>query len=113
MGAVDPPHGWNDTHAAWNGGRYDAWVPNKGVTAMTHHTREDLPYQFALTDAFTVCDKLPLLAQGPTDPNRYHGVPLRRPPRRRPRQHQRPRHGRAAVNRRARLERFAATVSWR
>src|SRR5690349_21660072 len=26
----DPPHGWNDTHAAWNAGRYDAWVPSKG-----------------------------------------------------------------------------------
>src|SRR5438477_624934 len=21
----DPPHGWNDTHAAWNAGRYDGW----------------------------------------------------------------------------------------
>src|SRR5215510_10460631 len=34
----DPPHGWNDTHAAWNGCKYDAWVPNKGVTTMTYHT---------------------------------------------------------------------------
>jgi phospholipase C len=34
----DPPHGWNDTHAAWNGGRHDRWVPNKGLTAMTYHT---------------------------------------------------------------------------
>src|SRR5437764_10484456 len=22
----DLPHGWNDTHAAWNGGKYDNWV---------------------------------------------------------------------------------------
>src|SRR6187402_389260 len=21
----DPPHGWNDGHAAWNNGRYDRW----------------------------------------------------------------------------------------
>src|SRR5262249_17954477 len=35
----DPPHGWTDTHAAWNDGRYDQWVPNKGVTTMTHHVR--------------------------------------------------------------------------
>ena len=41
----DPPHGWNDTHAAWNAGKYDQWVPNKGVTTMTYHTRRDLPYQ--------------------------------------------------------------------
>jgi phospholipase C len=68
----DPPHGWNDTHAAWNAGRYDRWVPNKGVTTMTHHTRRDLPYQFALADAFTICDNYHCSLLGPTDPNRYH-----------------------------------------
>ena len=68
----DPPHGWNDTHAAWNGGRYDQWVPNKGVETMTYHTRKDLPYQFALADAFTVCDNYHCSLMGPTDPNRYH-----------------------------------------
>jgi phospholipase C len=68
----DPPHGWNDSHAAWNGGRYDRWVPNKGVTTMTHHTRRDLPYHFALADAFTVCDAYHCSVMGPTDPNRYH-----------------------------------------
>ena len=68
----DPPHGWNDTHAAWNGGRYDQWVPNKGVTTMTYHTRGDLPYQFALADAFTICDNYHCSLLGPTDPNRYH-----------------------------------------
>jgi len=68
----DPPHGWNDTHAAWNAGRYDQWVPNKGVTTMTHHSRTDLPYQYALADAFTVCDNYPCSLLGPTDPNRYH-----------------------------------------
>jgi phospholipase C len=68
----DPPHGWNDTHAAWHGGRHDQWVPNKGVTTMTYHTRADLPYQFALADAFTVCDNYYCSLMGPTDPNRYH-----------------------------------------
>ncbi|MEV4618516.1 phosphocholine-specific phospholipase C [Asanoa sp. NPDC049573] len=68
----DPPHGWNDGHAAWNEGRHDQWVPNKGVTAMTYHTRADLPYQFALADAFTVCDNYHCSLLGPTDPNRYH-----------------------------------------
>ncbi|HKB11460.1 MAG TPA: phospholipase C, phosphocholine-specific [Vicinamibacterales bacterium] len=68
----DPPHGWTDTHAAWNGGRYDRWVPNKGVTTMTFHTRADLPYQFALADAFTICDNYHCSIMGPTDPNRYH-----------------------------------------
>jgi len=68
----DPPHGWNDTHAAWNDGRYDQWVPQKGITTMTYHTRADLPYQFALADAFTVCDNYHCSLMGPTDPNRYH-----------------------------------------
>jgi phospholipase C len=68
----DPPHGWNDSHAAWNAGRFDQWVPNKGVTTMTHHTRKDLPYHFALADAFTICDNYHCSLLGPTDPNRYH-----------------------------------------
>jgi phospholipase C len=68
----DPPHGWNDTHAAWNDGRHDQWVPNKGVTTMTYHTRRDLPYQYALADAFTICDNYYCSLMGPTDPNRYH-----------------------------------------
>jgi phospholipase C len=68
----DPPHGWSDTHAAWNAGHYDRWVPNKGVTTMAYHTRRDLPYQFALADAFTICDNYHCSLMGPTDPNRYH-----------------------------------------
>jgi phospholipase C len=52
----DPPHGCNDTHAAWNAGRLDQWVPNKGATEMTFYTRTDLAYYFALADAFTICD---------------------------------------------------------
>ncbi|MEY2523734.1 MAG: phospholipase, partial [Ilumatobacteraceae bacterium] len=68
----DPPHGWNDTHAAWNGGRHDQWVPHKGIDSMTYHTRDDIPYQYALADAFTVCDAYHCSLLGPTDPNRYH-----------------------------------------
>jgi phospholipase C len=68
----DPPHGWNDTHAALNGGRHDQWVPNKGIDTMAYHTRDDIPYQFALADAFTICDAYHCSLLGPTDPNRYH-----------------------------------------
>jgi phospholipase C len=68
----DPPHGWNDTHAAWNGGRHNQWVANKGVTALTYHQRNDIPYHYALADAFTVCDAYHCSLMGPTDPNRYH-----------------------------------------
>src|SRR6202165_65110 len=68
----DTPHGWIDTHATWNDGKYDQWVPNKGTTAMAHLTREDIPYQYALADAFTICDAYHCSLLGPTDPNRYH-----------------------------------------
>jgi len=39
---------------------------------MTYHTRADLPFQFALAEAFTVCDNYHCSLLGPTDPNRYH-----------------------------------------
>jgi phospholipase C len=68
----DTPHDWNGTHAAWNGGRYDQWVPNKGTTSMVYLTRSDIPYHYALADAFTVCDAYHCSLLGPTDPNRYH-----------------------------------------
>ncbi len=68
----DLPHGWTDTHAAWNGGRYDQWVPSKGTTTMAHLTRDDIPFHYALADAFTICDAYHCSFLGPTDPNRYH-----------------------------------------
>jgi phospholipase C len=68
----DPPHGWNDGHAMWNGGRWDQWVPNKHVQTMTYNTRHDIPYHYALADAFTICDAYHCSVIGPTDPNRYH-----------------------------------------
>jgi phospholipase C len=69
---VDLPHDWAGTHATWNGGNYDQWVPNKSADAMAHYTRNDLPFHYALADAFTVCDDYHCSILGPTDPNRYH-----------------------------------------
>jgi phospholipase C len=69
---VDLPHGWEDTHAAWNRGKYDQWIPNKSEIAMAYLTRKDIPYHYALADAFTVCDAYYCSLLGPTDPNRYH-----------------------------------------
>jgi phospholipase C len=68
----DLAHDWTTTHAAWNRGRYDQWVPNKGTTSMAHLTRSDIPFHYALADAFTVCDAYHCSLLGPTDPNRYH-----------------------------------------
>jgi phospholipase C len=68
----DLPHGWNDGHAAWNQGRYDQWVPAKSATTMAYLTRADIPFHFALADAFTICDAYHCSLIGPTDPNRYY-----------------------------------------
>lgn len=68
----DVPHGWNDSHGAWNNGHYDQWVPNKGTNTMTCYNRNDMPYHYALADAFTICDAYYSSVMGPTDPNRYH-----------------------------------------
>jgi phospholipase C len=68
----DLAHDWTSTHAAWNGGNHDQWVPNKGATTMAHLTRSDIPFHYALADAFTVCDAYHCSLLGPTDPNRYH-----------------------------------------
>lgn len=75
VGAIflpDVAHGWNDSHAAWNGGRFDHWIPSKTAEAMVYNTRQDLPYHFGLADAFTICDAYHCSVLGPTDPNRYH-----------------------------------------
>lgn len=69
---TDLPHHWRDSVPAWNGGRYDRWVPNKGATTMAYLTRQDIPYHYALADAFTVCDAYHCSFFGSTDPNRYH-----------------------------------------
>nr|WSZ13275.1 phospholipase C, phosphocholine-specific [Streptomyces canus] len=68
----DLPHGWNDGHAAFNGGKYDKWVPNKSSTTMAYLTREDIPFHYALADSFTICDAYHCSFIGSTDPNRYY-----------------------------------------
>ncbi|MBG0851045.1 phospholipase C, phosphocholine-specific [Streptomyces spinoverrucosus] len=66
------PHGWNDGQQAYNGGKYDKWLPAKGTTTMAYLTREDIPFHYALADTFTVCDAYHCSFIGSTDPNRYY-----------------------------------------
>jgi phospholipase C len=68
----DLDHNWTPTHAAWNNGMYDQWIPEKTATTMAHLVRSDIPFRYALADAFTVCDAYHCSLLGPTDPNRYH-----------------------------------------
>lgn len=65
-------HSWNGTHAAWNGGEYDAWVRAKGAATMGYLTRVDLPFHYALADGFTICDNYFCSVMGPTNPNRLY-----------------------------------------
>ncbi|MGP4007157.1 phosphocholine-specific phospholipase C [Streptomyces sp. 4N124] len=66
------PHGWSDGQAAYNGGKYDKWIPAKGSTTMAYLTREDMPFHYALADKFTICDAYHCSFIGSTDPNRYY-----------------------------------------
>jgi phospholipase C len=68
----DLPHDWTSTHDAWNAGNHDRWVPYKGPVTMAHLTRADIPFHYALADAFTICDAYHCSFFGPTYPNRYH-----------------------------------------
>ena len=66
------PHGWADGHSAWNNGRWDNWLPAKTGLTMGHFTRADIPFHYALADAFTVCDAYFSSCMGPTNTNRLH-----------------------------------------
>jgi phospholipase C len=68
----DLDHNWGPTHAMFNGGNWDQWIPNKTTTCMAHLERRDLPFHYALADAFTICDAYHCSMLGPTDPNRYY-----------------------------------------
>jgi phospholipase C len=72
-------HAWEAQHDAWNGGKMDNWMPAHrkvdGVKApyvMGYHTRADIPFQFALAEAFTICDAYHCSVLGPTWPNRMY-----------------------------------------
>jgi len=65
-------HSWDGTHRAWNGGRYDDWIAAKSALTMGYCTRADIPFHYALADAFTICDHYFCSVMGPTNPNRLY-----------------------------------------
>ncbi|MGV3616256.1 MAG: phosphocholine-specific phospholipase C [Fimbriimonas sp.] len=70
------PHSWPDQVDARNGGRYDKWLIAKArqdlPLAMGYYAREDLPFYYALADAFTVCDQAFCSSLTGTTPNRLY-----------------------------------------
>jgi len=72
-------HAWAVQHAAWNGGTMDQWMPahrkvdgKNAPYVMGYHTRADIPFQFALAEAFTICDAYHCSAMASTWPNRMY-----------------------------------------
>ncbi|HEY2010665.1 MAG TPA: phospholipase C, phosphocholine-specific [Rhizomicrobium sp.] len=64
------PHAFSNAQAAWNQGKFGFWPKFKTQYAMGHYRRADLPYQFALAEAFTICDAYHCSITTGTDPNR-------------------------------------------
>lgn len=77
MGSL--PHSRASQVDAYNEGKYDGWLTakqsgNKKYSGMPltlgHYTREDLPFNYAMADAFTICDQNFCSAMTSTTPNR-------------------------------------------
>ena len=73
------PHSWENQVDARNGGKYDKWLDSKqsGNKAyadmpltMGYYDREDIPFYYALADAFTICDQNFCSSLTGTTPNR-------------------------------------------
>jgi phospholipase C len=71
-------HAWLVQHSALDGGKMDNWLPAhlaadgaNGPFTMGYYVRADIPFQWALADAFTLCDNYFCSVLGPTHPNRY------------------------------------------
>jgi phospholipase C len=75
----DLTHDWGPMHLCWNHGKMDSWVKTHtsptyegphGTMTMGYYERADLPFHWALADAFTLCDAYHCSILGPTNPNR-------------------------------------------
>ncbi|MFD2081595.1 phospholipase C [Actinopolymorpha cephalotaxi] len=66
-------HGWDDQHAAWYGGQMNGWYSAKGgPTTLGYLDRHDLPFHYALADAYTVGDAYHCSVISATGPNRTY-----------------------------------------
>ncbi|TDP63792.1 phosphocholine-specific phospholipase C [Roseateles toxinivorans] len=64
------PHSWSDSQLAWDQGRMNAWPKAKNNHSLGHFTEADLPFQFAMANAFTICDHYHCSTQTGTNTNR-------------------------------------------
>jgi len=76
----DLSHLWQAEHSSWNNGAMDSFVsthtsdtyegPDFGTLTMGYYSNLDIPYYYALAQAFTICDNYFCSVLGPTHPNR-------------------------------------------
>ncbi|AOB30959.1 phospholipase [Bordetella sp. H567] len=64
------PHGWTDARDAWDKGRMYQWPRFKKQQSMGYFTEQEVPFQFALANAFTLCDGYFSSLHGGTNTNR-------------------------------------------
>jgi phospholipase C len=65
-------HSYSGGTAAWNSGRYNNWIAAKGAATMNYVTGEEIPWQWSLASAYTICDNYHCSLMGPTTPNRLY-----------------------------------------
>jgi phospholipase C len=64
-------HSWTDAQEAWDNGRISPqWPTVKGMTSMGYYKEAELPFQFALANAFTLCDSYHCGMHAGTNSNR-------------------------------------------
>lgn len=66
------PHLYPDAQDAWDGGRMTSWPRYKHDASMVYYEERDLPFQFALANAFTIADANHCSFTGGTNPNRCY-----------------------------------------
>lgn len=73
---ADPPHGWDASHAQFNGGANDGFVKAHAGESqnevMGYHDRSQIPLYYWFADNFAVCDHWHASVLGPTWPNRFY-----------------------------------------
>jgi phospholipase C len=66
-------HSWESQHGAWYGGLMNAWYYAKGgPTTLGYLNRQDIPYHYALADAYTIGDAYHCSVLSATGPNRTY-----------------------------------------
>ncbi|AQV95121.1 phospholipase C, phosphocholine-specific [Cupriavidus necator] len=68
--ASGTPHAWVDSQQAWDHGRLANWPTYKTNTSMGYFKEQEIPFQFALANAFTLCDAYHCSMHTGTDANR-------------------------------------------